>query len=360
MKKKIKYTILIVGIIIIVSISSLNKLANLLTKNNYLPRDININVVNKVDYNEKDFLFITEEEIDDNNTFFIEVGFNLITANGEIELFNVRYQGTWEKIKYRKHDNYIYFWLNGNEYELRELNSNKPDKELRMKTDAQIYKYNISTGEFEKIKIDNPDKTVIIDVLRIDDEEIIIKEIATKQTSSNIWKDMKTVIDNKKYDFTITDYYLFNSKSINIKNKIIIPTINSIIILDEENIETKNIYQNNYPYSVKLYNYNNDIIAQVDGAVIKYDENFEKINELKLPEMYYKTYVIDNKVILYGVTDNTVKIGYLDLETFEIYDLKSKELAEKINDISLKYNSYDNTIILYDKVKNINVCDVNL
>ena len=131
MKKKIK-KILVFTIISAVFCMILNLfLGYLLTHNCYIPRKISIETVNKIEYKPDDTLFLKEES--NNASFWVT------TIDGDKELFNIKYTGLTETVKYRKYDNYIYFWLNGNAYKSAEIYDNKPIKELRAKTDAKAF-----------------------------------------------------------------------------------------------------------------------------------------------------------------------------------------------------------------------------
>lgn len=319
-------------------------------------RSINIDVVNKLEYKDSDNVFIIE---DCENSL---VSFWMITIDGEKELFRVKstFKKSWlksnnlcEKINYRKYDKYIYFWFNGTINEGEEINDNGVNIQYRNKTDAIVYKYNIETAEYEKIDIKDHKKTVIIDIIKKDEKEIIIKEVATELKNKK-WKEMKTVIGEFEYSFTTTNLYQeFRGSATVFDNQIILPTYKEILVLSDNNIKKRIEYPIEFPNQIELYIYKDNLVSVIASTYINiFSKDFETIDEIKVPNSFNKSMLISNKIVLYDydIINEKIIIGYVDLDTYEFKKISETKYSKSLYEdkIKLKYNAYNNQIELYD------------
>lgn len=340
--------LLTVGIFIIGYLMILNLLLNLFNPPS-VNRNIDIEIINKVNYNENDSVFFVDD--------YPLVSFWITTSDGEVELFRVRYTDLWERVNYRKLGKYIYFWFNGIGNETAELNyDGKPNKELRGDTNALIYKYNIETSEYEKIETGNSEKTIIIDVVEYNEMGLIIKEIATGPKGKyKQWDKSKTVVGTSEYDFTTTNCHeQFKVQAIAFNEKIILPTFDSIAVLSDNGIINRIKYPIKYPQHVELYAYQDNLISVVNSKYITiYNSDFEIIKETSTINDFTNSKLIENKIILYDdlKVDKTIFIGNFNLDTYELE--KTNEIKYNItlkgSYIGLKHNFYTKYIQFYDE-----------
>ena len=328
-----------------------------------LPRTIEIETISKIKYNKDDYIFIQE-----NQELFGKGNVSIwaVTSEGDKELIKIKYSGQQEDIKYRQYGHYIYFWLNGNRYDSMPSDNAKLKKEMRMQTDAQLYKYDIDASTVEKIEIENSDKTVIIDILYKNGEELIVKEVARVQTSYGKWESLNTFVGNEKYNFTVTNYYWYDSKGLATADKVIIPIYKGVIIESNNKLEEKDIYSEKNPYAVELYEYEESILCMTHSRlkeyITAYDNNFLKQREIEITHKYPNYLKLEDKVIIYGWEKGLIKISYLDLKTWQTIDLGIHNINEDISfeDISLKYNAYTKTLVFYNNGTLETVLDYHL